>query len=409
MLFSCEMNLEPSRGDPPCIFCPQSINLCVSPSNSGKTHFIKTILSKPELYFLPHQIERVVYINANPSALCEPPLVDNIEILNLDDLDNTEYFCDADCVIIDDLLTLTPSVLKFIKYNIHHQNLTCFLLTQSLIADKLYSLTYLVHNLVLFFNTSSASRTVLELLHRFFISSQTKDYLRQIISSAEKDQSIVCIKLNRVASYKGSARDILAFSKLERLDTKEYCEAFPDIGRMEDFQTLKFDPSKLDPNQMVLIPARFVKPLEKEDMNTVGCTAQDNWDNMVKTLSDDIESNFKYSKWANAKALTREILRNDSVCISADYRLILLKDKSRFQIPFLDFLMVACRKPGPSENLDRYAEYEPLMKVLLQNNAPTSLFVNKLLLQTPLNKRAKPNRHISLKHNSFKHRNGRFL
>ena len=200
MLFSCEMNLEPSTGDPPCIFCPQSINLFVSPSNSGKTHFIKTILSKPELYFLPHQIERVVYINANPSALCEPPLVDNIEILNLDDLDNAEYFCEADCVIIDDLLTLTPSVLKFIKYNIHHQNLTCFLLTQSLIADKLYSLTYLVHNLVLFFNTSSASRTVLELLHQFFISSQTKDYLRQIISSAEKDQSIVCIKLNRVAS-----------------------------------------------------------------------------------------------------------------------------------------------------------------------------------------------------------------
>ena len=75
---------------------------------------------------MAHEIDRAVYINGNCFALCEPPLVDNIELLNSDDLDNTKYFCEVDCLNINDVLSLTPSVLKCMKYSFHHQNLTCF-------------------------------------------------------------------------------------------------------------------------------------------------------------------------------------------------------------------------------------------------------------------------------------------
>ena len=276
-----------------CIFPPQSINLITATSNSGKTFFITQILNHPHLFFLPNYIERLFYINANPRAFNEPPLVNNLELLSLDDLDNVDFFESGTCIVIDDLLFTTPQLIHFLKYTVHHKNLTCFLITQNLIGDKLYGLTYLVHNIILILKANSAVRLALELLHRFYISNDTKSYLRGIISKAERDKSIICLKLNAVASYQGPGSTIICYSRLEHLVKDLYCLAFPELGFMEEFQSLNFDPTSVDDNQLILVPAKYVIKMN-ENKATV-CAKEEIWKSMVSSLNDDIEHNFIYN------------------------------------------------------------------------------------------------------------------
>ena len=192
-----------------------------------------------------------------------------------------------DVIIIDDLLFLTPELIQFLKYTVHHKNLIVFLITQNLIGDKLFALTYLIHNIVLILRSSAAVRIALELLQRFFIANDTKLYLKNIISKAEREKSIISLKLNSVASYKGLGSKILGF--------------------MDQFEGLNFDPNTLDQNQLVLVPAKYIIRKPKIENS---CSKEAQWADMVTSLNQDIESNFPYKKWNICKALTREMLKN---------------------------------------------------------------------------------------------------
>lgn len=358
-----------------CIFSPQSITLITATSNSGKSHFISEVLQNKEWFFSTDQIQRIVYINGNINSVHNPPDLDNLILLSFDDLEHHENLLEEkDCVIIDDLLYLTPGVIKLLKYSTHHQNLTCFVLTQSILGDKLFSLTRLVHNLILLFNTSAATRIVLEILPKYFISNQTKTYLKTIVAEAERNKSILLLKLNSVASFTSK---ILCYSQLERLVSDFYCLAYPDLQHMDEFQRKGIDLTNVPGDQLVIVPARYVI----QQKNIEGkCTAEEKWSELVKSLNEDIENVFKFSKWTHCKSLAREILKNEDICISSDYRLILIKNKPRFQVPFIDFLAIATRKHAPTENATKYYYLAPLMTVLKQNNLPESLIHNKLLL-----------------------------
>ena len=171
-----------------CLFPPQSINLISATTNSGKTYFITEILNNPHLFFVKNSIHNVYYINANSQALNDPPVIDHLNLLSLDDIEFFDLFESNDVIIIDDLLFLTPELIQFLKYTVHHKNLIVFLITQNLIGDKLFALTYLIHNIVLILRSSAAVRIALELLQRFFIANDTKLYLKNIISSGFSDQ-----------------------------------------------------------------------------------------------------------------------------------------------------------------------------------------------------------------------------
>ena len=323
-------------------------------------------------------------------------------------MDNIEFFDlfeSNDVIIIDDLLFLTPELIQFLKYTVHHKNLIVFLITQNLIGDKLFALTYLIHNIVLILRSSAAVRIALELLQRFFIANDTKLYLKNIISKAEREKSIISLKLNSVASYKGLGSKILCFSNLEHLVKDNFCLAFPELGFMDQFEGLNFDPNTLDQNQLVLVPAKYIIRKPKIENS---CSKEAQWADMVTSLNQDIESNFPYKKWNICKALTREMLKNEDICISADFRLILLKDKP-YQIPFIDFLHVASRKQGPSEMIVNYLQFVPLMQVLLKNNLPQTLIINKMLLDSAINKRSRSQSGFSQKSTSARHQYGKLL
>lgn len=376
------MVLEPATSNV-CIFVPESITLLVSPSNSGKSFFIQRVLENKHLFFLENQVNRICYINANSRLLAEVPSIDDLILLTIEDLSNDDIFLEGDLIIIDDLLTATPELINFLKYTVHHKHLTCFVIIQSLIGDKLFCLLYLVHNLVLFLSTSSASRTIQELLSRFFISVAVKNIIKSVVTDANASKSIVSLKLNGVASHRGPSSDILLWSKLEKLFSENYCLAFAEPSVMEQFESISFDASQMNPNQLVLAPARFLKSINKTDLEVnPACSKEQNWNEMILNLNEDIESNFEYKKWSKVKSLSREILKNEQLCVTADGRLILIKEKPKYQFPFLDFLMISTRKHGPGENEEKYYIYAPLMRILLNNHLPHSLIANKNLLNS---------------------------
>jgi len=373
------------------IFPPQSVTLVTSSSNSGKTHFLRQVVGHSDVFFAPNQVLRVVYINGANSAESWSPLDVSVplESLSLQEVEShDDWLEEGDLIILDDLLQLTPGVIKLLKYSAHHRNATVFVVTQSLIGDRLYALTYLVHYCVLLLHTSTAGRVAVELLQRFFVSADTKRYLRDIISVAEKQQSVVVLKLNPVASAPRLASRVLCFSRVERLASERYCLVHPELAFMEELNET-FSPLALEgvpDHQLVLVPAGFVKKksdapvADDEGAEHRDCPKEKLWAELNVSLNSDIEAIFAYKKWVAAKSLAREVLKNPRLCISHDFRQIIVKDHPKLAFNFIDFLQVAVRKAGPNEDAQAVSQYRPLVEVLLAEHIPRSFLVNRHLL-----------------------------
>lgn len=374
------------------IFPRQSTTLICSSSNSGKTFFISRVLQHCNFFFEPEQVKRIVYINAQGTQWsANLGLEQDIQELAYEDIETHELWLQqGDLVILDDVITPTPGLIKLLKYSAHHQDATVFVVTQSLIGDRLYALTYLAHFVVLLLNTSAASRIGVELLQRFFLAADTKKYLKIILSEAEKHKSTVVLKLNSIASAHSVLSQILCFSQVEKLFTLSYCLVHPELGFMDQFEEGGLNLEGVDDSQLILVPARYVIK-KQERLPDEKCINKESWDDFVTSLNSDIEITFPYKKWSSVKALTREILKNNQLCISNDYRQIILKSNPNYKVNILDFLQVATRKPGPHESFDKFIVYKPLMSTLLAANIPSSFILNKHLLDVASQSRKRQN------------------
>jgi len=376
---------------PLSLFPPQSVTLVTSASNSGKTHFLRQVVDHPHLFFEPNQVSRVVYINGASSAETWSPANPALptESLPFEDVEtHGDWLEEGDLVILDDVLRLTPGIVTLLKYSAHHRGATVFVVTQSLIGDRLYALTYLVHYCVLLLHTSTAARVAVELLQRFFVAADTKRYLRGIVSEAEKLKSIVVLKLNPVASAPPLLNRVLCFSRVDQLAQANFCLAHPELAYMdelfENFQRRALD--DVPDQQLVLVPAGVLKKqpaaVAEVDDSHAPCTKEQHWDELNASLNSDIETVFPMRRWVTAKALTREILKNPNLCISHDFRQILLNEHPNLCYNFIDFLQVAVRKAGPNEDARQTAHYLPLVKVLLAANIPRTFLINRQLWPT---------------------------
>jgi len=360
-----------------------------------------------------HLIERIVYINGNrrehlldhpwtSAAASEDALpVVSLPLADFLDLESTLHA--NDIVILDDLLQLTEQVQFLIKYGAHHYKLFLFIVTQACLSSPLYSLVHSTHNLILLFGNSATTRLAQHLVQTFFLCTDTKAYLKAIFGIAEKQQDIVVLKLNGVASYRPHS-DVLALTRVQGLfeDDPPYCFVYPELGRdlsggggattNTNHSTMEVDMPKLDgaflEEAFVLVPAHRVRPTstdarppDQDDADDCLKEKRQHWNDMALFLEKEIEHSFPFKRWTAAKNLTRELLRCNDLCVSADFRTVFFHQRPKWKFGIIDFINVATRKSAPGEAASqKVLMYRPLVNALLRHDTPETFIINKLLL-----------------------------
>lgn len=217
------------------IFPLCSVTLLSAPSNSGKSFFLQNLLLNRDVFFDPLP-RRLVYVSGARQAaagsargfseavasresafgggdLPALPVV-HLGVEDFFDLDN--LLGPDDVVILDDLLRVTGEVDYLAKVLAHHVGLRAFLVTQTCLGDKLYSLLSRSHNLVVNFRNTSANRLATHLLHSYFLGADVKAYLKEVFAAAARAKSTCAVKLNSIASHPQHG-ECLVFEGLERL------------------------------------------------------------------------------------------------------------------------------------------------------------------------------------------------
>jgi hypothetical protein len=344
-------------------------------------------------------------------------------------------------VIIDDLLQSSPEIDFLVRFAAHHYQIYVLIVTQTCLSSSLYSLVRSAHYLVLIFGSTATTRLAQHLVQTYFLCSETKAYLKQIFSLAERHHDTLLLKINGVASYRPNAH-VLALSRVQGLFEEDppYCYLYPELGRAENLfaqpgsshlaaadanadadadaatkmsaqaELPNFAGEYLENEAFVLLPAsrvRLVKAGAAEGHNPDDSDAdadadadanlaeaaknpaalrclrekKKHWDSMCLLLEREIEQCFPVKRWTAAKNLARELLRCHQLTVSPDHRTVSLTNKPKIKFSIVDFLQCASRKPGPAEALSKTIQsFKPLVDVLLRHNLPESFVVNKLLL-----------------------------
>jgi len=387
-----------------------SINLISCASNSGKTQFLTQVIQQRQKFFQDwSRIQRVIYVNGNlRHSLQSHPWSDNslgLEVVSLplDDFkDPIASLLPYDVIIVDDLLQVTEEIDYLLKYGTHHHRLYLFLISQACLNSKLYSLLRLAHSLVLLFGNSATSRLAQHLVHTFFLCSETKLYLKAILSIAEKQQDIVLLKLKAVASYRLHL-EVLALCGVQKLFNLSwpYCFVYPELGRAEnlwkDMDTSTHPMAQVPPLEgdyleqaFVLVPVHRLQQRPEashstdiNDQDDCLKNEKDTWNEMAIFLENEISHSFPYKRWQAVKNLARQLLQCSALCITSNYRMIHPLNKPKQQYSIIDFLQVATRKAGPGERQsDNVLKFKPLVNILLKHNVPETFIINKLLLDS---------------------------
>jgi len=386
-----------------------SINLITCASNSGKTQFLTRVIQQRQKFFQDwHRISRIIYVNGNlrHSSIVHPwidtPLGLEVVSLALEDFkDPTASVLPFDVVVIDDLLAVSSDVEYLCKYGAHHHQLYLFLITQACLSSPLYGLLRLTHSLVLLFGNSATSRLAQHLVITFFLCSDTKKYLKAIFSIAERQQDVVILKTNAVASYRPHL-DVLALTRVQKLFDSDwpYCFVYPELGRADNLWQEMASSSHamaeippLDGDYLeqafVLVPVNRLSqrsetteslPSTKNECIT---DEEENWNKMAIFLENEISHVFPPRRWQAVKNLARSMLQCPGLCITSNFRMVHPINKPKQQVSIIDFLHFSSRKSGPGERQsDKVLKFKPLVNILLRHNVPESFIVNRLLLDS---------------------------
>ena len=414
----------------PQVFLPfprNCISLLTSPTNTGKSTYLKNILQNPHLFFAT-PFDRIVVVNCHSLVStyeleqdpnCPWPLATVEHYLLSDFL--TDLLQPNDLLIIEDLQELTPNIKLLVTAITHHCDLTaCFIVTHSLLGSKQFELLSYVHKVILFLKSAAVARLALYIIRHFFVDPNLKAYLKSILGVAESQQAIIHIEINPIAG-RSTAHHIALSHMLSLTSPKGFCLLYPHPNTMSayekhqevmDIEALDSDfldnvPEQLHPDSFVLLNAKAVKQwkMQQQQQESTGECAEEvgekEWTEACNTLEDMINDTVPAAKIFKAKSLCKELLKNPNFCLDTSGRIMHFIDKPKISFSVLDYILVAIRQAGPNElkkiNDPNYKLYRHVTKSLLNRNTPTQLIKNKVLLaksQRPRHHSDKSDEHL---------------
>lgn len=175
-----ELDFLDSRGDTSAkfdLFPVHSVNLIVSPTNTGKSYFVRQLLKECHLYFASDPpVSRVVIVFCNPKVRLtenyrdELPAEVELVCWNLDEFD-PDNLARNDVLVLEDHLNLTDLIRDTISVYTHHKKLRClFIITHVVLGSfkKNFELLSLVHRIILLVAISANQRLASYIISHFY-------------------------------------------------------------------------------------------------------------------------------------------------------------------------------------------------------------------------------------------------
>lgn len=400
----------PKNGETPCLplFPRKSVNLVSAPSNTGKTTLLQNILRYRQHFFDSDGVKGLIYVNCSASssiASLENPFEEfekEFEVLvfalgDVEDVDSLLKEREGYVVILDDVVAVGPVVDYFVTYATNHGEVTLFLVTQSLLANKkLYSLIYKVHTLTLFFGNSYTPPLVRQLLKDFVLDEELKRSLKAYFGKCETNRLTCLVKLNAPASSPPAYKKVRVFSGINQLfsGSRGYCVVYPEPNQAESLQSfMEFGP-EVDGETLVLVKAKFVKRRAEEEgdqqrpSGSESARDKSKWSSMYKRVLEDLKLAFHVKKWKQVVSLFKEILRIDDFILGSKqdgYKTLIFKsDEETATCSLVDLINLLVRRSHPFEKIENYIPFVPFIRHLLKRNVPQSFIKNKKALELGL-------------------------
>ena len=401
-----------------CPFFPNSVNLISASTNSGKTTLLKNILvNKKNCFVRPFDRVLVVLCNEKVDAQDYLQLSNKslqVDTIYLSEFDPETYLSSNLVVIFEDVLTLNDLILNTVNVYAHHLDLnSVFLVTQSILREEEFkSLLSLSHRVIIFFSGVAGSKLGLYIKKLFFVNSEIKDYLKRIISFAEKTKANVLFELNDIrGQFETKYFAIVNFQGFfdrpdEDKDNKATNEKetfiFPKLNEMYDYDQ-KFSDFKVELaaaedlplDAYVLVKTNNVLPPEKK-LKKEESNAKRDWEAVNTLIIDDINDGIRPACRQSAKNIAKSILNSKYFLVSKDGKSLMIKNSPKSSISLMDYLNVASRLAVPNEKFDQnHSTYVQISKLLLMSKTPKFFIRNKnLFLRKPARNAAAAARNV---------------
>jgi len=379
-------------------FPSHSVNVITGSTNSGKTHLMLHILKNKEDYFQTVPVKTIVVL-CNNLVSGEEYEEAGAEVISFVDFDIDEHLQPETLLIFEDVQNLARNISDCINIHAHHSNLSSvFVIVQGILGnDDLFRLLSLTHRIILFYCSSVCTRLSNYLNSYFFQNQELKDYIKQIRQYSEGKKNILLLELNQIQGK--NKTKFLAISGLGNTskmsppvyfphfrDKKAYKDQYGDneaLIEADDDDDEDSDDEKFPGGGYVLVPSENVRKRKRSSKGKPGSAESDmeqRWNNTLREMEQDIESSMPSKKWQIGKNILRAIMKTKKLCVSADGKVMFIKDQPKTAIPILDYIIAASRSAGPEEVADKlYIQYT---RLLLSSNTPSAFFKNKSLLRT---------------------------
>jgi hypothetical protein len=386
-------------------FFPHSVNIISASTNSGKTTLLINIIKNRNFCFF-RPITRVVVVlgNEKVDGSIYKDLEDDsldIELVYSDNFSVEEHLQANDVLIFEDVSRLTKDILECVNVNAHHLDLaSVFVVCQSVfLKDEFRTLLSLSHQIFIYFSGAGGTKLAQHIRQFFYVNSDLKDYLKSIISYAEKYKNLVLLELNEIArSIKPNFIAISGFENIFNMLTNDDEEAgptvvFPQYHKQNlykkefgdnETEVDNIDPSSLPRGSYLLVPAENVRQRSKHSVGGKISDKHDQWNDINEKIIESIESSAQnYKKIQPAKNLAKSVLNNKHLSLYNDGKVVMVKNQPKTSTALLDYLHAATRMSGPNEIPN--PKFVLFTKLLLQSNTPVSFIKNKSLLNAKMN------------------------
>ena len=374
---------------------PNSVNVLSASTNSGKSTLIVNLIKHRKNCFV-RNFDRVVVVLCNEKVNANIYTDLNSEDLSVETCYLNEYtpedILTANTVLIfEDINILTNVISESINVVCHHYDLNCvFLVTQSILKEEEFRhLLSLSHRIICFFSGIAANKIALYIKKFFFVNTEAKTYLNDIISYAEKNKSIVLIELNDInGPYQTKYFSIINFdtffnqTKYRTFIIPKMSESNDYNATFSDYSTAVPDTSNFPPHSFLLVKAENViqKSVDVKHKKKITSKEQE-WNMVEDTLQEDIMTGIRFKNQQAALNIAKHILSCKDFIISSDAKTIKLKQNPRLSVSVLDYINAASRPAAPHEVFEPI--FYKITKSLLLSKTPKFFIRNKNLFTIP--------------------------
>jgi len=272
----------------------------------------------------------------------------------------------------------------------HHIDLaSVFVVVQCVYNDEFKVLLSISHQIIIFLNGTQGTKLAQQLKQYFFINSEIKEKLKEIISEGEKYKDIVLLKLNNIArkdepyffSITGLNNFVENFNYSVRtfIFPQLYFESLYQNMFNDNYAELDIDPATIPKGSFILVPAANVKRKTQVETTSEKNIKEKNWETLTNLLANEIETgvlNYKRQKFAIN--IAKYMLSSNKFSFSKDGRAVMITNEPKTLVSVVDYLDTASRAAGPNEMTNPI--FLKFTKILLDARMPKIFVKNKNLL-----------------------------